>query len=361
MTFRLLDAPASDVPEADRTAEAPHPAAVLSLVGHREAEAEVLEALRTGRLHHAWLISGEEGIGKATLAYRIARFLLANPGREQAAAEAAETLDVAAENPVCHQIAAQAHPDLAVIRRVYDVKSKGIRTVITAEDARARLDVFTKTASGGGYRIAIVDSCDELNMHGANALLKTLEEPPEKGLFLLISSQPGRLLPTIRSRCRALKLRPLGADEVTTITRALPAYAAAPGEVHARAAALSLGSVKTALGLIDEKALAFHDRLAGILDALPKIDGNAVDTVAEATAGKAGAEAFDRFCEACLTWLAAKIDVAAPDPAARLALAEAWQRLNTGRAEVDTYNLDRRPFVIATAEALSQCARLMAR
>ena len=357
----ILDSPDSEFPEADRFAEAPHPAAMLSLVGHTAAEAEILGAIASGRMHHAWLISGEPGIGKATFAYRIARFLLAHAGHEQEAAGRAATLDVPPGLAVAHQIAAQAHPDLAVIRRGLDDKRKALKTEIAVSDVWRGLDVFLKTASGGGYRICIVDCCDELNANGANALLKMLEEPPVKGLFLLIANRPGRLLPTIRSRCRSLKLRGLAPEEVATVTMSLPGYGDQPAEVHARAAALAHGSVQEALAVLDATMLAFHDRLDAVLASLPELDGQATDAVAEACAGKTGREMFHRFCESCLNWLSARLAEHAESPAARLALTDAWSALNSGRIEVDVYNLDRRPFVFAVFETLAGAARAIAR
>jgi len=348
----ILEGPAGDVPEADRFGEAPHPREMLSLLGHEAAESEFLEAFRARRLHHAWLIAGEEGIGKATLAYRIARFLLAG-GR-------GEGLAVPASHPVATQIAAAAHPDLAVIRRAYDPQRKAVTTEIRVDDVRKGLDVFAKTAGAGGYRIAIIDACDDLNASSANALLKTLEEPPAQSLFLLVTHQPRRLLPTIRSRCRMLHLRPLPEATVATITRALPGYAETGEDIHRRAAALSEGSVRRALAVLDPKKLAFHDSLAGVLAGLPVLDDDRVDALAEETAGRTGEEAFEHFCSLCRRWLSERL-AASDDPRRLLPVAETWQRLATEAREVDIYNLDRRPLVIGLLNDMARLARAASR
>lgn len=347
----------SDYDEPDRTGDAPHPREMLSLVGQQAAETEFLDAYRSGRLHHAWLLGGPAGIGKATLAYRIARFVLANPDFSQPKVQTATTLDVAPDHPVVDLIAANSHPDLAVIRRVYDHERKRVPTEISVDVSRKRLEIFNKTASGGGYRICIVDACDELNGYSANALLKTLEEPPHLGLFLLVAHQPRRVLATIRSRCRSLPMRELSESEVRTITSGLPSVADEDGELHARAAALSDGSVKQALAMLDPKRLAFNDKVEAALQALPAIKPDDVDAIAELTAGKDGEAAFDRFFVLCQRWLSTQLDRRAPQGRPVYPLAELWTRLEDQRAEIRAYNLDRRPFVIATLADFAVAAR----
>lgn len=344
----------SEHEEVDRFASAPHPREMLSLIGHEAAEREFLETFRSGRMHHAWLIGGEEGIGKATLAYRMARFVLAHadPGAMDVALAA--DLSVPADHPVATQIAAGAHPDLAAIRRTWDSQRKTIPTEIRVDDVRKGLDIFTKTAGSGGYRVAIVDACDDLNASGANALLKTLEEPPARSLWLLVTHQPRRLLPTIRSRCRPLMLRPLPAETIATVTRGLPGFADQEANLHMRAAALAEGSVRRALTLLDPKSLAFHDRLDALMDHLPALDADAVDALAEQVAGRAGEATFRQFCDRVRQWLSGELHRRAPDPAALRPLADVWDTLNRQQMEVDVYNLDRRPMVIGLMQALAK-------
>ena len=355
--LRIVEGPEATVAEPDRVGDAPHPREMLSLIGHHEAETEFLEAYRGGRLHHAWLIGGPEGIGKATLAYRMARFMLANPDPSQPRVQAATTLDVPESNPVAHQIASNAHPDLAMIRRIYDPEKKRVLIEISADQVRKGLDVFNKTSAAGGYRIAVVDACDDLNAHSANALLKTLEEPPRQSLFLMVSHQPLRLLPTIRSRCRALNLRPLSAGEVEAVTSGLPAFAELDPTLHQRAAALSDGSVKQALGLLDPKRLDFNDKVEAALARLPRMDAAEIDAIAELTAGRDGEVAFDRFCMLCQAWLTRELHRRTRDNAALMPIADLWTRLEDQRRDVEIYNLDKRPFVIAMLADFAASAR----
>src|SRR5476649_1996336 len=190
------------------------PRETSALFGHAEAESALLESYQSGRIPHAWLIGGPPGIGKATLAYRLARFVLAHADPRLPAVQKATSLAIDADNPVARRIAAQAQGDLLVLERVINEQTEKLYTVIRVDDVRRAVPFFGSTAGEGGWRITIVDAVDDLQREGANALLKVLEEPPARTLLLLISSAPGRELPTIRSRCRRLLLRPLSADDV---------------------------------------------------------------------------------------------------------------------------------------------------
>jgi len=174
--------------------ESIHPAASGRLVGHEAAKRRMLEAVSSGRLHHAWLLSGPRGIGKATLAYRFARFLLAYPER---VGETVDNLAVPADHPVFHHVAAHAHPDLFVLEREIDPKTGRARAIINVEDVRKTIHFLSMTAAEGGWRVAIIDAADEMNANAANALLKILEEPPEKSILFLVAHAPGKLLPTM--------------------------------------------------------------------------------------------------------------------------------------------------------------------
>jgi DNA polymerase-3 subunit delta' len=194
-------------------ADIPHPRQTLSLYGHAEAEQAFLEAYRASRMPHAWLIGGPRGVGKATLAYRMARFVFAHPSPTTPSVRNAAHLTLPVDHPVVRRIAAQGHPDLLALERVADEKGK-VPMFIPVDMVRKTIGFFGSTAGEGGWRVCIVDSADEMNAAGANALLKILEEPPAKSLLLVVSHAPGRLLPTIRSRCRRLALRALSPDDV---------------------------------------------------------------------------------------------------------------------------------------------------
>jgi DNA polymerase III subunit delta' len=330
-----------------------HPRDTSELFGHAEAEQALLAAYRSGAMPHAWLIGGPPGIGKATMAYRMARFALAHADPKATAVSQAASLAVPADHPAARRIAAQGHPDLLALERTIGDTGK-LRTVITVDEARKTTGFFGSTAAAGGWRICIVDSADELHPSAANALLKMIEEPPSRSLFLLVSHSPGRLLPTIRSRCRRLMLRPLAEDEVL---RAL-GHAAPDAEEQARreAAAASEGSVARAMTFLDERARQMRNQVNALLAKLPALDAAALHSVGDRLAGVDPAS-LAAFMDSIRGWLTAQ--VARPDTApARLArYAYVWEKIDTAAKDVDEYNLERKPLVFAVFAMLSEAAR----
>ncbi|MBI3440075.1 MAG: DNA polymerase III subunit delta' [Proteobacteria bacterium] len=198
-----------EVPETDQEPGAPHPRLTYGFVGNDAQEAMLAEALAGRRMHHAWLLSGPKGLGKATLAYRAARIALG------ARPSGVRPLGVDAEDPIARKIAAQAHPDLFVLRRGYNERGRP-RREIAVDDARELGQFFSLAPSQGGMRVAIIDAVDDLNRNAANAILKTLEEPPPRSMLLLVCHAPGAALATIRSRCRRLALKPLSDGDMRT-------------------------------------------------------------------------------------------------------------------------------------------------
>jgi DNA polymerase-3 subunit delta' len=188
--------------ESDQQAGCLHPRDRYDLIGHEAAETGFANAWASGNLHHAWLITGPKGVGKASLAWRAARRILGARAAQQYG-----ILGSAPDDPVCQLFESQACADLLVLRRPWDEKRKRWRAEITVDETRKAPKFFEKTAAAGGWRACIVDSVDDMNNNAANALLKTLEEPPARGVLFLISHSPGQLKATIRSRCRRLDLR----------------------------------------------------------------------------------------------------------------------------------------------------------
>src|ERR1700748_2848652 len=237
-----------------------HPRETAAFFGHREAETALLQAYRSGRIPHAWRIGAAQGIGKATLAYRMARFVLAHRDPLAADVQRAETLNVDPSDPVARHVAANAHGGLLVLER--SLNDKGVmRTVITVDETRETISFFGSTAAVDGWRVCVVDTVDELNPNAANALLKILEEPPQRSLFLLVSHAPARVLPTILSRCRKLPLRPLDIDDVMRAP-ATGANMATDDPALREASEAAEGSVARALTLLGGDAIKLHQKTA---------------------------------------------------------------------------------------------------
>lgn len=331
-----------------------HPRETTALFGHAEAEQTLLNAYRGGRVPHAWLLGGEGGIGKATLAYRMARFVLAHPLPQAQAVQAATSLAVPDDHPVARRIAGQAHSDLLVLERTLNDKGK-LRQDIAVDDVRRSVAFFGSTAGEGGWRVAIVDSVEELNRAGANALLKVVEEPPPKALILLISHAPGRIMSTIRSRCRQLALRPLAVDEVVQAAATALGQPAETDDIRTAAAAAE-GSVARALMFLEGPALELRQRVVGLLEQLPQLDQRALHALADKLGGT-DAETLDAFMDTINAWLGARLTNGPQEIGRLVRVAEASERVNAAARDAATYNLDRKPLVFAVFGALAEAAR----
>lgn len=332
----------------------PHPRETSVLFGHAEAERALLDAYRGDRLPHAWLIGGPAGIGKATLAYRMARFVLAHADPASAAVRAADSLAVDPSHPVALQIAARAHNDLLMLERGF-TDTGTLRTVITVDEVRRTVSFFGSTAGQGGWRVCIVDTADELQYpQASNALLKVLEEPPTRALFLVVSHAPGRLLPTIRSRCRRLDLRPLSEAEVAQAA-AVAAVRSEDDPEMRRAAAAAEGSVAHALSLMDGPALALREQVGGLLATLPATNPKALHALGDALAGDD--EAFEAFVDVVSAWLAARLRAEPQEPRRLARFADVWEKVARTARDVEVFNLERKPMVFAVFGLLAEAAR----
>jgi DNA polymerase III subunit delta' len=322
--------------------------------GHAEAEQALLASYQSGRVPHAWLMGGSPGIGKATLAYRFARFVLAYPDPSAAEVQKARSLAIDPDHPVARRIAAQAQGDLLVLERVVNEQTGKLYTVIRVEDVRRSVSFFGSTAGEGGWRVAIVDAVDDLQREGANALLKVLEEPPERALLLLVSNAPGRVLPTIRSRCRHLLLRPLDAADVARAAAAAAGRDTDDAEIRTAARAAD-GSVARALALLDEDAQALRQRVLDLIAQLPEPDPRALHALGDALGGSEP-QTLAAFMDMVNVWLSAQLDDTRQ--VRRLArTAELWEKVNRAAREVETYNLERKPLVFAVFGLLAEAAR----
>jgi DNA polymerase III subunit delta' len=339
----------------DKAEKSPLPRERHRLVGHGQAELAVLEALRAHRLAHAWLIGGPEGIGKATFAYRMARFVLAGPDPFARAAHAS-SLDIPAQEPVARRIAAGTHPDLFLLERTIGSSGK-LRTEIAVDDAR-RATSFLQTTSGeGGWKVLIVDAADELNRNAANALLKIIEEPPGRSLALIVAHVPARLPATILSRCRRLRLDPLATREIVEVVTDLPENEASESAI-AEAAALSEGSVKRTLLLLEERAVEFASLTRDVLEASPQAWRAASLKLASRLGVRGGDATYDIVFDAVFEWLRERANrhAAHLDPRAEGA-ARLWAEIETRKREADTYNLDKRALLLTSLKEVAELAR----
>lgn len=313
----------------DQVDGAPHPRETQRLFGQDKAERAFLDVFTGGRLHHGWLLCGPKGIGKATLAWRIARFLRATPEAHDSGLFGApappETLDVAPDHPVSQRILSRAEPGIASVVR--SVNDRGIlRNDIVVDDIRGLAPFLGLSVPDGGRRVVIVDAADEMNTNAANALLKMLEEPPARTILLLIAHQPSRLLPTIRSRCRTLPLFQLDRDALVGALHQL-----GRSGFDDSLTALADGSVGTALRLLDHGGLPLYAECVGVLAALPRLDRPRALKLADALGGRANADRFDllvTLLETLLARLARSGTLQqAPHPEACPGEADVFQRL----------------------------------
>ncbi|HEY9056113.1 MAG TPA: DNA polymerase III subunit delta' [Aurantimonas sp.] len=328
-----------ETPEAhDDLDGVPPPPATLTLSGHENEWRELVAAGASGRLHHAWLFQGPRGIGKATAAFAFARHLLAGPPQSE---PAAATPVFSPDDATVRQIAFGTHPNLIHIARPPVEKGTGFRTQITVDEVRKLNRFFHATASGSNWRIALIDPADDMNRSAANALLKILEEPPPRSLFLITNHTPGRLLPTIRSRCRLLQFKPLEAKSLAaTLGRCLPSADA--DEIRA-AARIAAGSVREAISLIAHGGIEIRATLDQLLQA-DRPDWNAIHSLADAMTLKGRESAYELLVAALLSAIAhaSETCLRAGDGEGAAALAALWQDETTRLREAAAYNLDRK-------------------
>jgi DNA polymerase III subunit delta' len=333
----------------------PHPRETNILFGHDAAEQVLLAGYRGGRIAHAWLIGGPVGIGKATLAYRAARFVLTHPDPTASVVQSATSLSVTADSPIARRVAAKSHNDLLVLERTPG-DSGQLRTVITVDDVRRTVAFYGSTAGQGGWRVCVVDSADELkNPEASNALLKVLEEPPPRSLFFLVSHVPGRLLPTIRSRCRRLTLSALTPDDVAKAAAAALGKDANDEDIR-KASAAAEGSVARAIALLDGEHLAMREHIVALLSQLPQTDARALHVLGDSL-DRSNDDALATFVDTVRDWLSSRLACEAPDTRRLAQLAEVWEKLNRTAWEVEVFNLERKPMVFSVFGSLAETAR----
>lgn len=357
------------------------PRETMTVIGHEAAERAFLDAFNSERMHHAWLISGAKGIGKATLAWRFARFLLTRPNADAGPSlfggdlpQAADTLDIDPENPEIQRLLSGGHGGIAVAERSVNDKTGKLRNDIVIDDVRRLISFYTQTSADGGWRVAIVDAADEMNVNAANALLKLLEEPPAKSILLLIAHSPGKLLPTIRSRCRSLKLNTLPEDSVKAVLAGrFPSLSIEEMTILAR---LSGGAPGKAIELANLGGVALYREMAQQLVTLPRLNIPQLHTLAaRLSAPKADAE-YRLFVEMLLGWVerlirqsasnSAALDIMQGESAEMARISsltgldrwlDLWEKMGQMINRADAVNLDRKQVIINLFTSIGTLAR----
>ena len=339
---------ADDLPEADALAGAPHPRHVYSLVGHERAEAEMLSAYREGRLAHAWLIGGREGSARRRLPGGSPALCSPTPirPRRRCARRATSMSSRLIRRPGCSP--GSPIPIFLSSAASGSRRSKRLASEISVDAVRKGLQVFQLSAAFGGWRIAIVDSAEDLNRSSANALLKMVEEPPQRSLILIVSHRPGQVLPTIRSRCRRLRLDPLSEDEIVRAAIGLgPPWSEAGREAIAAAAKRANGSVREALVRLSPESEGVGALIDSIVAGLPRPDPRAIAKLADTVGGRAGDEAYRAFHRELYDWLVTYARDVEPGSLRVEEIGGLWDRVRDAERETGELNLDRKLHILA--------------
>ena len=265
--------------ESDKLAGVPHPRFSRFAVGQDKVKQQFLNAYGQGRTHHAWLMCGAKGVGKATLAWNLIKFLLSSPGGTKVAND---DLHINHADPIIARIEALSEPHLRLVRKNFEPTTKRVKAEITVDNIRELVEFFEFTSPDGKPRIAIIDSIDDLNINASNAFLKLLEEPPEHSYFFLISHSPESLLPTIRSRCLAVQCLKLSDSQQLQL---LNEFGFISDDHSKTVVSISQGSVGEAIRIISQNGLAIYSSIVETYKNLPEFDVARILDIAAQTEG----------------------------------------------------------------------------
>ncbi|MEK1886149.1 MAG: DNA polymerase III subunit delta' [Phyllobacterium sp.] len=339
MSDAVLDVPVTH----DAIDGVPPPSANRALFGHDRIRSFLAQAYRSGHMHHALLLEGPQGVGKATLAFHLAGHMLTYPQTKDAPLTLAEPNFTAAPY---RQMASGTHLSLLHITRPVDTKTGKFKTGITIDEIRRVTHFLNRTSHDGSWRIVIVDPADDMNRNAANALLKTLEEPPQRTLFILISHSLGRLLPTIRSRCQSLRFEPL---EQKDLISALTAINLDPGQVTDIEGLVKQadGSARKAALLLAFGGLEISEAVEGVLGRVV-FDVPKAHALASALSGREAEIQYNLFLEGLFDRIALNARLAAEqgDTAKASRWSNLWTDLQNEARDAADYNLDRKQTVL---------------
>lgn len=352
-----------EIPESDVFEGTPHPRGASFLFGHQEREKEFLETYRRGHFPHAWIIGGEEGIGKATLAWRLVLFLLCFPDPQDPQLAERQDLSVDLSNPLRSLILSLSHPDVVLLRRIWNEKTKKAYTEIRVEEVRRMIHMFHQTPNQQNWRIGVIDCAEDLNRSSANALLKIIEEPPPRSVFLIISHKPSQILPTLRSRCRLMLLQPLTPLSLRQVIKTLGTpwsdYEEAAQE---QAIAQGRGSVRETLRLLSGTSLIWRKKLLSLLETLPSIDWREVHLLLDILEKEDLITGFEIMMSLVYDWLDSCVHRSVEQPTSNLlAYAEMWDVCSSIARDAKSLNLDRKSLILSLFDSFCSIARLSQR
>ncbi|MFK5978507.1 MAG: DNA polymerase III subunit delta' [Rhizobiaceae bacterium] len=337
---------------ADRIDGLPDPAENFDLIGHDETLNLLADHFASGRMHHAWLLSGPKGIGKATTAFRFAGHVYRNAGEGQInpkfqKADAGDLVE--------SRIAKGGHPNLLYLSRPWDAKTKKFKTMLTVDEIRQTQKFFGMTAGENGWRVCIIDAADDMNANAANALLKILEEPPAKTLFLVISHAAGRLLPTIRSRCQILPMKPLSAKQVLGVAERFGALEGVSPPDRDLVGRMSGGSVRRALVLLNLDGIALFKQIETICKNPANPDWPQIHKLATQLAPRAQDEKYRLFLNLMYNYMHEQVTNNG-ELKALAGWADLWEKTNHAANLTDDYNLDRKQTILSLFKNMAMAA-----
>lgn len=342
---------------ADTIEGIPHPGECRELVGHEGNVRRFLERYASGKLHHAHLVVGKKGIGKATFALRMASHLFKHPDPSSAPLELVPSGE---HDPVDGKLGAGAHPNLLHLTRPWDEKTKKFKTQLTVDEIRRTVSFFGTSKGESGWRVAIVDATDDMNQNAANALLKVLEEPPERTVFFVISHATSRVLPTIRSRCQELVMKPLEPDEVLRVLDRFEVTSGLPENDRNLLGELSGGSVRAGIILAQKDGLDLYRKFTSLTQALDKPDWTAVQSLADKVSLRGKDDQYRlliRFAEEFMEQQATCVDTGIRPISVLARWAEVWEKTRNSIRIADAYNLDRKQTILNLFQDMGQAAR----
>lgn len=342
---------------ADKIDGIPHPAETFDLIGHEETTKQVLQQYASGRMHHALLLTGPRGIGKATFALRVASHVFRHPDGTNAPLG---FVDSSPNDPIDGKLAARSHPNLLHMMRPWDEKTKKFKTQLTVDVIRLTVPFFGTSRGEEGWRIAIVDAADDMNASAANALLKILEEPPHNTLFFVLSHSPAKVLPTIRSRCQQISMKPLQEDQVLSVLSKFGALDGLSNNDQSLLGALAKGSVRTGLMLTRENGLEIYKSFMSACSRLDKPDWSQIQLMAEKVTARGKEDGFrlllafaNEFMEAHATGrLGEKNDISS---LARWA--QVWEKTQNSIRLTEGYNLDKKQVILNLFQDMGEVVR----